>query len=72
MPRARGGTVVRIWRLPPVSGLDDGQDRPLGVGEYRGGTGCRAGWMLVRIECVLVRNPYPEIRAYGVYGQTVI
>ena len=36
------------------------------------GDGCRAGWMLVRIECVLVRNPYPEIRAYGVYGQTVI
>ena len=26
-PRATGGTVVRIWRLPPVSGLDDSQDR---------------------------------------------
>ena len=30
-PRARGGTVVRIWRLPPVSGLDDVQDRRAGV-----------------------------------------
>ena len=30
-PRARGGGVVRIWRLPPLSSLDDGQDRPAGV-----------------------------------------
>ena len=29
--RARGGGVVRIWRLPPVGGLDDGQDRRAGV-----------------------------------------
>jgi len=31
-PRARGEDVVRIWRLPALSGLDDGQDRCAGVG----------------------------------------
>jgi hypothetical protein len=34
-PRARGGGVVRIWRLPLLSGLDDGQDGRAGVRRQR-------------------------------------
>ena len=34
-PKVRRGGVIRIWRLPPLSGLDDSQDGPLGVGWQR-------------------------------------
>ncbi len=31
-PGSQGGNVVRIWRLPSMSGLDDSQDRRAGAG----------------------------------------
>ena len=34
-PKVRRWGVIRIWRLPPLSGLDDSQDGPLGVGWQR-------------------------------------
>ncbi len=34
-PRLTPGTVVRIWRLPPLSGLDDSQERRASVRRKR-------------------------------------
>ena len=36
LPPPTPGTAVRIWRLPPLSSLDDSQDRRAGVRCQRG------------------------------------
>ncbi len=45
-------TPYEIWRLPPLSGLDDGQDRRAGVGVHcrrrlQGGLDVCAYWCVI-------------------------
>ena len=45
-------TPYEIWRLPTLSGLDDGPNGRAGVGEYRGGRAAgRVGCLCVLSAC---------------------
>jgi hypothetical protein len=56
--------VVRIWRLPPLSGLDDGQDRRAGVRLQRVPDPDQMGkigidWTIFAINCTGFRTALP-------------